>query len=106
MVYTRILTLSELSDFQYYMYLVFYNLVYIMPLLLIVLFFTWTMGKRQLQESEGRRLKLISGSMMLALGMVLLLDPSLLQNLMVTLLILLIAVVLALIGISIEKALK
>lgn len=103
MVYTRILTLSELSDFQYYLYLAFYNVIYITPLMLIVLLFTWTMGKRQLQETEGRRLKLVSGTMMLALGMVLLIDPSLLQNLMMTLFILLIAVVLAIVAIRIDK---
>ena len=106
MVYTRILTLSKLSDFQYYMYLAFYNLVYIMPLLLIVLLFTWTMGKRQLQETEGRRLKLISGTMMLALGLVLLVDPSLLQNLLITLFILITAVVLALAMIKLDKLIK
>lgn len=106
MVYTRILTLSELSDFQYYLYLVLYNLVYIMPLLLIVLLFTWTMGKRQLQETEGRSLKLVSGSMMLALGMVLLIDPGLLQNLLMTLVVLFIAIILAVIVISIDKLLR
>jgi len=103
MVYTRILTLSELSDFQYYLYLAFYNLIYITPLMLIVLLFTWTMGKRQLQETEGRRLKLVSGAMMLALGLVLLIDPNLLQDLMMTLFILLIAVVLAIVVIRIDK---
>ncbi len=103
MVYTRILTLSELSDFQYYLYLGFYNLIYITPLMLIVLLFTWTMGKRQLQETEGRRLKLVSGAMMLALGLVLLIDPSVLQNLMMTLFILLIAIVLAIVVIRIDK---
>ena len=103
MVYTRILTLSELSDFQYYLYLAFYNLIFITPLMMIVLLFTWTMGKRQLQETEGRRLKLVSGAMMLALGLVLLIDPSLLQDLMMTLFILLIAVVLAIVVIRIDK---
>jgi len=104
MVYTRILTLSELSDFQYYLYLAFYNLIYIVPLMLIVLLFTWTMGKRQLQETEGRRLKLVSGAMMLALGLVLLIDPSLLQDFMMTLFILLLAAVLAIVTIRIDKA--
>ncbi len=103
MVYTRILTLNELSDFEYYLYLAFYNLIYITPLMLIVLLFTWTMGKRQLQETEGRRLKLISGAMMLAFGLVLLIDPSLLQDIMMTLSILLIVLVMAIVVIKIDN---
>lgn len=80
MVYTRILTLSELSTSQYYLYLLLYNLIYVTPLLLIVLFFVFSFGAHRLQERHGRALKLISGMMMLALGLVLLLEPNLLQH--------------------------
>ena len=106
MVYTRILTLSELTTFQYYLYLFLYNLIYIIPLLIIVILFTWTMGRRQLQETEGRHLKLISGLMMVALAMVLIIDPVLVQNLVATLLIFVAAISLAIIIIQIEKYLK
>ena len=95
MVYTRILTLSDLSSLQYYAYLLLYNIVYVIPLLVIVLLFVITMGARKLQEGEGRGLKLLSGSMMLSLGVVLLLAPNLLQNLTATMLLLLAAVTLA-----------
>jgi hypothetical protein len=80
MVYTRILTLNELSNFDYYLYLLFYNLIYVVPLLLIVLIFVYTMGRFKLSERQGRLLKLLSGLMMLGLGGVLLIAPELLNN--------------------------
>ena len=103
MVYTRILTLSELSNLEYYLYLVFYNLIYVIPLLVIVLLFAWTMGRRQLKETEGRKLKLISGTMMVTLGLVLLINPNLLHNILTTLLILSVAVLVALLMIWFES---
>ncbi|MEJ2439979.1 MAG: hypothetical protein P8Z72_09960 [Gammaproteobacteria bacterium] len=93
MVYTRILTLSHLSDVEYYAYLLLYNLVYVIPLFLIVIVFVISMGVRKLQQGEGRVLKLLSGTMMLGLGLVLLLVPDLLQNVFATLLLLLLAIV-------------
>ncbi len=81
MVYTRILTLNQLSDSTYYFYLVLYNIIYVIPLLVIVLIFTYTLGSRKLAESEGRILKLVSGLMMLGLGGILLFAPELLTNL-------------------------
>lgn len=82
MVYTRALTLRELPSWLYYAYLGLYNLAYIAPLLLIVILFTLTLGSHKLSEYEGRLLKLLSGMMMLVLGLVLLLRPALLQNLL------------------------
>ena len=84
MVFTRILTLNELSNTQYYLYLAYYNVIYIIPLFLIVLLFTWTLGSKKLSEQEGRLLKLLSGSMMLGLGTILLLKPEWLNNMMVS----------------------
>jgi hypothetical protein len=80
MVFTRILTLNNLPATTYYLYLVLYNIVYVIPLLVIVLGFTLTLGKRQLSEWQGRVLKLISGAMMLGLGGVLLVNPALLNS--------------------------
>ncbi|MCP5196222.1 MAG: hypothetical protein H6974_05500 [Gammaproteobacteria bacterium] len=76
MVYTRTLTLSDLSTSAYYLYLAFYNLIYVLPLLAIVLMFTRTLGSRKLQEREGRLLKLLSGTMMAGLGLMLLIYPQ------------------------------
>ena len=82
MVFTRILTLNDLTPPGYYLYLVFYNIIYVIPLMVIVLFFTKTLGARKLSEKEGRILKLVSGMMMLELGLLLLLAPDLLSHLL------------------------
>lgn len=81
MVFTRILTLNELPSSTYYLYLIFYNIIYVIPLTVIVVVFTVTLGSRKLSEKEGRILKLISGMMMLGLGLLLLFAPDLLSNL-------------------------
>lgn len=80
MVYTRTLTLHQLSTGAYYLYLLLYNLIYVLPLLAIVLVFAWTLGSRKLQEREGRLLKLLSGTMMAGLGVLLLLYPEALSE--------------------------
>ena len=80
LVYTRLLTLNELPGALYYLYLLLYNLVYVLPLLAIVVVFTLTLGARKLGEREGRVLKLLSGIMMLGLGAVLILEPELLDS--------------------------
>ncbi|MEQ8789015.1 MAG: hypothetical protein RIC55_22070 [Pirellulaceae bacterium] len=85
MVFTRALTLRELPTSSYYGYLVFYNLIYIVPLAVIVLGFTITLGSHKLQDYEGRVLKLLSGVMMLLLGGVILFAPDLLQSLLASL---------------------
>jgi uncharacterized membrane protein HdeD (DUF308 family) len=80
MVYTRVLTLSEPSAAARYLYLAFYNLIYVTPLAVIVALFVRTLGARRLTEREGRLLKLLSGLMMLGLGVVLLVAPDLTGN--------------------------
>ena len=80
MVYTRALTLSDLSTSGYYLYLALYNVIYILPLLAILGVFTLSLGGRKLSEFQGRLLKLLSGVMMLGLGLVLLAAPDLLDN--------------------------
>ena len=84
MVYTRILTLTVASPAARYAWLAFYNLIYIVPLLLIVLAFVGTLSAHKLSEREGRLLKLMSGVMMLELGLVLTLVPAWLNSLWVT----------------------
>jgi hypothetical protein len=81
LVYTRVLTLRELSPMEYYGYLALYNVVYVIPLLLIVVGFSLTLSSHKLTEYQGRVLKLLSGLMMLALGVILVAAPELLNNL-------------------------
>jgi hypothetical protein len=78
MVYTRLLTLNELSSVQHYGYLVLYNFIYVIPLMIIVIFFSFTLGAYKLSEQQGRFLKLLSGLMMLGLGLIMLFAPDLL----------------------------
>jgi hypothetical protein len=80
MVFTRILTLNALPTSAYYGYLVLYNLIYVVPLAVIVALFTAALGARKLSEHEGRVLKLLSGTMMLLLGALLVLAPQQLSN--------------------------
>ncbi|MCR4302601.1 MAG: hypothetical protein NUV63_00020 [Gallionella sp.] len=80
MVYTRLLTLAELSNTARYGYLAAYNLIYVAPLALIVVVFARALGTRKLTEREGRLLKLMSGVMMLELGGLLLLAPELISR--------------------------
>lgn len=83
MVFTRVLTLHNLPPATYYLYLVLYNMVYVVPLASIVLVFTVTLGSRKLSEHQGQALKLISGVMMLYLALVILLKPGLLGKIAV-----------------------
>jgi len=77
-IYTRILTLNALSALKYYLYLVLYNAVYVVPLMIIVVSFVVTMGRRKFTERQGRILKLVSGAIMLLLGLIMLLKPEIL----------------------------
>lgn len=84
MVYARALTLHKLTTLQYYLYLVFYNIVYVVPLAVIVLVITISLGARKLTEWQGRQLKLLSGLMMFFLGLILLVNPALLNSIAAT----------------------
>jgi hypothetical protein len=80
MVYTRLLTLQVTEPGRQYLWLALYNLIYVLPLLVIVVVVVWKMGSGRVSERGGRLLKLLSGSMMLALGVVLLAAPALLGS--------------------------
>jgi hypothetical protein len=92
MIYTRILTLESLPVESYYLYLVLYNLIYIFPLLIIVVVFTIKLGSRKISRQEGMVLKLLSGVMMLMLGLLLLISPQFLNNVVAAAAILILAI--------------
>lgn len=106
MVYTRALTLHNLTTVQYYLYLVLYNVVYVIPLAIIVLVITLTLGSRKLTEWQGRQLKLVSGLMMFFLGLILLLNPAYLNNAAASAVLLGFVIVISAIVIRITKRLK
>jgi glutaredoxin len=74
-VYTQILTLRQLPAWQYYAYLALYNLAYIADDSAMLVIAVVTLSRRKLQERVGRWLKLLSGTVMLALGLLLLFWP-------------------------------
>ncbi|GLP97921.1 cytochrome C biosynthesis protein [Paraferrimonas sedimenticola] len=80
MIFTSVLSMSDLTSTERYMYLVAYNIIYVIPLAAIVIVFAATLGKRKLTEKEGEVLKLMSGIMMLGLGSMLVFNPMALQN--------------------------
>ena len=75
-VYTRILTLRELPAWQYYGYLALYNVAYVLDDGLMLTLAVATLSRRKLQERAGRWLKLVSGGVMLGLGVVLIARPA------------------------------
>jgi hypothetical protein len=80
-VFTRVLTLSDLSTAAYYAYLGLYVSIYVLPMLAIVGVFAITLGSRGLSINEARRLKLLSGLLMLGIGGLLLFAPERLSDL-------------------------
>jgi hypothetical protein len=96
MVYTRVLTLELLPKADYYLYLLLYNLVYVTPLALLVLLFSLGVARGKLQALGGRLLKLLSGLMMLGLGLLLLLAPHWLNSPWSTVLVIALALLLTL----------
>ncbi len=67
-LYTRILTLKQLDSISYYGYLLLYNLAYLFDDVIVLAIGVITLSQRRLQEKEGRWLKLISGLVMVGLG--------------------------------------
>jgi thiol-disulfide isomerase/thioredoxin len=79
-VFTNILNTYNLPMYEYYTYLLFYNIVYVIPLIIILIIFTFTLGTTKLSEWQGRKLKLLSGIMIFSFGMFFLIDYKLLEN--------------------------
>jgi len=67
-LYTRILTLRQLDPWTYYGYLLLYNLMYMVDDVMVLTIGVVTLSQHRLQEKEGRLLKLVSGLVMLGLG--------------------------------------
>ncbi|MBA4176868.1 MAG: NrdH-redoxin [Leptothrix sp. (in: Bacteria)] len=68
-LFTRILTLRQLDTASYYGYLLLYNAAYMFDDVVVLIIGVTTLSHRRLQEKEGRWLKLISGVVMVGLGL-------------------------------------
>ncbi len=78
-IYTGILTGTFLqSSFMYYLYLLLYNLIYVLPLATIILVFGYTFKGKQIKKQTMSWIKFIGGAIMLLLGIILLFAPGIL----------------------------
>jgi len=77
-IYTRVLSLQDISPLKKYLYMALYNVYYVVPLAIIVAIFVITMGKYRFEEKYAKILKVVSGTLMLALGLILVIKPELL----------------------------
>lgn len=77
-LYTEVLAMQNYPEWKRYAYLGLYILAYMLDDAIMVTIVVVTLGKRKLQENEGRWLKLFSGVVILVLGLVLIFKPSLL----------------------------
>jgi glutaredoxin len=78
-VYTQVLVARDLPTWQYYGYLALYNAFYMLDDSLLLAAAVVTLRMSKLQERGGRALKLISGVVMLLLGLALVLRPEWLE---------------------------
>lgn len=77
-IYTGILAGHGMaSGLGHYLYLLLYNIFYVMPLLVIVTVIGYTFHGKQIEKSTMALIKFIGGLIMLMLGMVLLVNPGL-----------------------------
>ena len=93
LVFVNRLTFYNLPAMEYYLYIFFYTVIYVIPLLVILLIFVVTLGHRKLTEWHGRILKLFSGIMLGSFGMLFLIDYTILENIATPILLLLFALV-------------
>jgi len=77
MVYTKVLAEQQLPPLSKYGYLALYQAFYMLDDGIMVAIAVITLSSGKMTERYGRALKLICGLMMLALGIVLILDPGL-----------------------------
>lgn len=75
LIFTSVLSSLGLVPITYYLYLILYNVIYVLPLLAVVLVFAYTLGRLRLSGRWAKRIKLISGYLMIALALSVLIRP-------------------------------
>jgi hypothetical protein len=94
LIFTTQLNTYDLSSADYYLYIILYNIVYVIPLIFILLLFVFTLGRVKISEWSGRQLKLLSGIMIFSFGFFFIFDYQLLENILTPILLLGMSVVL------------
>ena len=85
---------SGLSDFHQHLYILAYNVIYVIPLIIIVLLFAFSLGRMKLTDWQGQKLKLFSGIMISSFGILLLVDYMILENVVAPVVLLLLSIIL------------
>lgn len=75
-IYTQILTLSNLNPFQYYLYIMFYIFVFMLDDLFVFFAAMATLQMVGFTTKYAHRSRLISGILMLAIGLMLIFKPE------------------------------
>jgi len=96
LVFTTTLATYQITGSDYFLYLLLYNIVYVLPLIIIFCVFLVTLGRQKLTEWQGRKLKLLSGIMILSFGVIFIIDYQLLQQLLTPILLLISSILLTL----------
>ena len=78
LIFTEILTSRELPTFSYYSYLLVYVLFYMLDDFIIFMIAVWTLRVTQASEKYLKVIKLISGILLLLLGLIILIKPEIL----------------------------
>jgi len=78
-IYTRILALQDIGQIQYYLYLLFYNLFYMLDDLIIFGFALITLSKFGFSDKYNKYSTLIAGLLILILGVLLIFKPEVLM---------------------------
>lgn len=97
LIYTTRLTYENLPLFESSLYIFIYNIFYVIPLILILCVFVFTLGRRKITEIQGRKLKLLSGIMISTFGVFFIFDYTLLENFLTPIFILFFSILLTLI---------
>jgi glutaredoxin len=79
MVYTKILAEQALPIYVKYLYLVLYQIMYMLDDTIMVIIAVVTLSTKKVGERYGRAIKLITGVLMLGLGIIMLFKPELLM---------------------------
>lgn len=87
-IYIHQLYAREIPNDLSLWYIFFYNVIYVIPLIIIVIFFVFSLSRRKLTEWHGQILKLLSGIMISSFGVILIIDYKILENVATPLLIL------------------
>lgn len=78
LIYTGILSGKVMENsLGYYLYLLLYNLVYVIPLIVIIAIFGWTFRGKQITQRQMQIIKFVGGLIMILLGITLLVNPAL-----------------------------